>query len=195
MITAVPRISRDERGISFVEMMVASAIAAMVGSLLIAALSMVTRVDRFTSQDSQALGELRTATERFQKELRQARKVYCGCPADDTNVPASTATTVHFWVDYNRDNQQDLVEQLIWRLETASSGTIRLVRTSEKAVADGDPSFVEAIDLVSGSSFAYNQAPPATTVVTLTLRADVSSGSQPSARTVRTQVRLRNATA
>ena len=179
------RFQQDERGISFVEMMVATAIAAMVGSLLIAALSMVTRVDRFTRQDSEALGELRTATERFQKEMRQARKIYA------VELPPSTATTVHFWVDYNRDNQQDLVEKLIWRLETASSGAMRLVRTSEA----GETPFIEAVNLISGSSFAYSPAPPDTTVVTLTLRADVSSGSQPSARTVRTQVRLRNATA
>jgi type II secretory pathway pseudopilin PulG len=181
---------RDERGISFVEMMVATAIAAVVGSLLIAALTMVTRVDRFTRQDSEALGELRTATERFQKELRQARKVYCGCPADDTAVPASTATIIHFWVDYDRDNQQDDVEQLIWKFESASSGTMRLVRTSE---AGGTR--VQAVDLISGSSFAYAPAPPDTTMVTLTLRADVNSADQPSARSIRTQVRLRNATA
>jgi type II secretory pathway pseudopilin PulG len=186
---------QDQRGITFVEMMVATAISAVVGSLLIAALSMVTGVDRFTRQDSEALGELRTATERFQKELRQARKLYCGCPADDTNLPASTATTVHFWVDYDRNNQQEDDEQVIWRLETASSGAIRLVRTTEKAEADGDSPFIQAVGLVSGSSFAYDPAPPDTTVVTLTLRADVSSGSDPSARSVRTQVRLRNATA
>src|SRR5688572_16995202 len=104
------RICRDERGISFIEMMVATAISAVVGSLLIAALSMVTRVDRFTRQDSEALAELRTAAERFQKELRQARKVY-----DSDTPPASTATIVHFWVDYNRDNQQNADEKLIWR--------------------------------------------------------------------------------
>lgn len=179
------RFQQDERGISFVEMMVATAIAAMVGSLLIAALSMVTRVDRFTRQDSEALGELRTATERFQKEMRQARKVY-----DVANPPASSATSVHFWVDYNRDNQQNANEKLIWRLETASGGGMRLVRTSE---AGG--TFVEAVNLRSGSSFTYSPAPPNTTVVMLTLTADVASGAQPSARTVRTQVRLRNATA
>ena len=180
------RLWQDERGITFVEMMVATAIAAIVGLLLIAALSMVTRVDRFTRQDSEALGELRTATERFQKEMRQARKIYTN---DDP--PASTATTVHFWVDYDRNNQQDLEERLIWRLETASSGQMRLVRTS----GAGETPLIQAVNLLSGSSFAYSPAPPDTTAVTLTLTADVSSGSQPSARTVRTQVRLRNATA
>jgi type II secretory pathway pseudopilin PulG len=184
------RLSQDERWITFVEMMVATAIAAVVGSLLLAALSMVTRVDRFTRQDSQALGELRTATERFQKELRQARKIY-----DGLNPPASTSTIVHFWVDYDRNNQQDLDEKIIWRLETASSGSLRLVRTNEDKEGKAEAPFIEAVGLVSGSSFVYTPAPPNTTVVTLTLRADVSSGAQPSARTVRTQVRLRNATA
>lgn len=185
------RLQRDERGITFVEMMVATAISAMVGSLLIAALSMVTRVDRFTREDSEALGELRTASERFQKEMRQARKIY-----DASNAPASTATTVHFWVDYNLDNQQNASERIIWRFETMSSG-MRLVRTT-KAKEDAtppEPPFIEAIGLVSGSSFAYAPAPPDTTAVTLTLRADISSGSQPSGRAIRTQVRLRNATA
>jgi type II secretory pathway pseudopilin PulG len=180
------RVWQDERAITFVEMMVATAISAVVGSLLIAALSMVTRVDRFTRQDSEALAEMRTATERFQKEMRQARKIYTN---DDP--PASTATIVHFWVDYNRNNQQDPEERLIWRLETASSGAMQLVRTSDA----GETPFIEAVNLRSGSSFTYSPEPPDTTVVTLTLRADVSSGAQPSARTVRTQVRLRNATA
>lgn len=182
-------IREDERGITFVEMMVASAISAVVGSLLIAALSMVTRVDKFTREDSEALGELRTATERFQKEMRQARKVY-----DTNDLPASTATIVHFWVDYNRDNQQNADERIIWRLETFSS-RMRLVRTNDQKEAASEAPFIEAVDLVSGSSFSYAPAPPDTTAVTLTLRADVSSGSQPSVRTVRTQVRLRNATA
>lgn len=183
------RLIREEGGLSFVELMVATAIAAMVGSLLLAALSMVTRVDKFTREDSEALGELRTATERFQKELRQARKVY-----DVLNLPASDSSLLHFWVDYNRDNQQTADEKLIWRFETASSG-IRLVRTSEEMEANSEPPLIQAIDLVSGSSFSYSPAPPATTVVTITLRADAGSGSQPSARTVQTQVRLRNATA
>jgi type II secretory pathway pseudopilin PulG len=179
------RIRQNEKGISFVEMIVAMAITAMVGSLLVAAFSMMNRVDRFSQQDTEALADLRTAAERFQKEMRQARKVY-----DTVNAPASTSVLVHFWVDYNRDNQQNLAERLIWRFETASGGKMRLVRTSEA----GD-SRIQATNLVSGSSFTYSPAPPGTTLVTLTLRADVSSGDQPSPRTVRTKVRLRNATA
>lgn len=174
------RLDADERGITLVELMVAMVITVMVGLLLIAALTMVTRVDRFTRQDSEALAELRTATERFQKEMRQARKVYSD----------STSTSAHFWVDYNRDNQQNLSEKLIWRQETVS-GETRLIRTSE---AGG--TIIQALDIVPGSSsFVYVPAPEDTTVVTITLTADVSSGSGPSGRTVRTQVRLRNATA
>lgn len=189
-MTGLDRISRDERGITFVEMMVATAISATVGSLLIAALSMVTRVDRFTRQDSEALAELRTAAERFQKEMRQARKIY-----DIDTPPASTATIAHFWVDYNRDNQQNADERIIWRLQTASLGEMRLVRTNEEKEAAAEDPRVEAIGLVTGSSFVYSPAPPDTTVVTLTLRADINTGDQPSGRTVRTAVRLRNATA
>ena len=188
-MTGLDRIRRDERGITFVEMMVATAISATVGSLLIAALTMVTRVDRFTRQDSEALAELRTAAERFQKEMRQARKIY-----DIDTPPASTATIAHFWVDYNRDNQQNADERIIWRLETASSG-MRLVHTNDEKEAAAEEPRVEAIGLVTGSSFVYSPAPPNTTVVTLTLRADIDTGEQPSGRRVQTAVRLRNATA
>lgn len=184
------RLHSDERGITFVEMMVATVIAALVGSLLVAALTMTTRVDKFTREDSAALGELRTATERFQKEMRQARKVY-----DVLNLPASTPSIVHFWVDYNRDNQQTADERIIWRFETASSGGMRLVRTSDEKEAASEDPFIEAVGLISGSSFSYSPAPPDTTAVTITLRADTGTGSQPSPRTVQTQVRLRNATA
>jgi type II secretory pathway pseudopilin PulG len=188
-MTILDRIRSEERGISFVEMMVATAISAVVASLLIAAMTMVTRVDRFTRQDSEALAELRIAAERFQKEMRQARKVY-----DVDTPPASTGTIAHFWVDYNRDNQQNADERIIWRFETASSG-MRLIRTNDEKEAAGEGPFIQAVGLVTGSSFAYSPAPPDTTAVTLTLRADIAAGNQPSGRTVRTQVRLRNATA
>ncbi len=171
---------RGESGISIVEMMIALFITMIVGGLLTMAVLMVVRVERFTSEDSQSLGELRTATERFLKEVRQARKIY------DT----STGTLIHFWVDYDRDNQQDASEKLIWEL-TTSGGSTTLTRTSE---AGGTPRTI-ASRLAAGSPFTYAPPPPGTTVVRIVLTSITVGSGGPAGRTVRSEVRLRNAVA
>jgi type II secretory pathway component PulJ len=172
------RLLREESGISLPELMVGSFITMLVGALLVASITAALRVEDFTSEDSQALGELRTATERFEKEVRQARKVYVG----------STGDRIQFWVDYDRDNQQDLEEQIIW--EEALQGDRAVL---ERTNAAGSFETLVNSGLEPGTPFSYNLAPPDTTAVTITLIGDVKSGSTPSGRTVRTKVRLRNA--
>ncbi len=175
---------RGESGISIVEMMIALFITMIVGGLLTMAVLMVVRVERFTSEDSQSLGELRTATERFLKEVRQARKIYA----------TSTGTRIHFWVDYDRDNQQDDDEQLFWEL-TTSGGATTLTRTSEADIAVDVPPRTVATRLAAGSPFTYAPPPPGTTVVRIVLTSVTVGSGGPAGRTVRSEVRLRNAVA
>jgi hypothetical protein len=172
------RLLRDESGLTLPELMVASVISMLVGALTVVSITTALRVDDFTREDSEALGELRTATERFEKEVRQARKVYEG----------STGDRIQFWVDYNRNNQQELAEQIIWEEELIGDRAV-LERTN----AAGSFETLVNSGLTPGTPFSYNFPPPETTVVTITLVGDVKSESTPSGRTVRTQVRLRNA--
>lgn len=174
----IGRLLRDESGLTLPELMVGSFITMLVGGLLLMSITTALRVEDFTGEDSQALAELRTATERFEKEIRQARKVY----------ETSTGDRIQFWVDYDRDNQQDLVEQIIW--EEALVGDRAVLHRTNAA---GSFETLVNSGLEPGTPFAYNLAPPATTVVTITLIGDIKSGTTPSGRTVRTRVRLRNA--
>lgn len=172
---------RDERGITLPEIMIAIGILSLVGGVLFMALNSALRVDSFTAEDSQALGSLRTATERFQKELRQARTVY-----DD-----STDQRIRFWVDYDRDNQQDPVERVIWELQVSGpEGTL-----TRETDAGGDQTIVVLNDVLPGSLFTYSPAPPDTTIVNVLLIGEVVSGNRPSPRAIEFDVRLRNAAA
>jgi type II secretory pathway pseudopilin PulG len=181
----IGRLLGDESGMTLPELMVASLISMLVGALMVMVITTALSVDDFTREDSQALAELRTATERFEKEVRQARKVY-GPTVDDP--VGSTGTRIRFWVDYNRNNQQDLEDQIIW--EQVLVGDRAVLRRTNAA---GSFETLVNSGLTPGTPFSYNLAPPDTTVVTITLIGDVKSGSTPSGRTVRTKVRLRNA--
>ena len=172
------RIHRDERGLTLVELLVASVIVAIVGTVLFGALESTMRIESYTSEDSQTLALVRSSLDRLEKELRQARKLYT----------ESTGTLMKMWVDYDRDNQQDPVERITWQLTTVGPSA-RLTRTSDAA---GAPVVVLGRDFVPGTAFQYSPAPPNTSVVTVTFTADVRPGARSDDRTIETRITLRN---
>jgi type II secretory pathway pseudopilin PulG len=174
----VRRLGRSEEGFTLVETLVASTIALLIGSLLITTLVVAMRTEKYTAQDSEALVELRTAMDRLTKEVRQARQVYS----------ASTGTSMQIWVDTDRDYHQDGSERITWALVIVGSEA-ELRRSSS-----GGSTHTVAVQLVPGTAFTYSPAPPSTSSVTVTLTADVQAGSHAAARTLETQVRLRNVT-
>lgn len=171
---------RRDEGVSIVELAIAAGISMVVLAVLFAGAVTVQRTEVVSEDDSRSLGELRVSLERLSKELRQARIVY----AD------STAARIRFWVDRDGDNQQDSVERVIW--ESATVGSRAELRRSTDA---GGGSSVVSDALVPGDLFGYTPAPPATSIVSITLAADVRPGSRAGPRTVNTQVRLRNVAA
>ena len=110
------RLPADERGMTLPEVLIAMVITSVVTSVLLMGTVSIYRGHNFTQQDSASLGALRTSLDRFEKEVRQARIMY-----DD-----STGKLVHVWVDYDRDNQQDDVEQILWEIEDLGSGRAQL---------------------------------------------------------------------
>jgi hypothetical protein len=142
----------------------------------------VYRGHNFTQQDSTSLGALRTALDRFEKEIRQARVMY-----DD-----STTKLVHAWVDYDRDNQQDLAERVYWRIEDLGGDRAQLTRATE---ASPTP-VVVARNLVfdaSAADFEYNATPVEETTLIRVRFVARAVGSLAGERTVTTEVTLRNA--
>lgn len=173
------RLHGSEAGFTLVELLVASVVMALVSAVAIAGIWALQRTEDYTRADSEALGALRVAMSRFEKELRQARRVY----------PGSVGTHISFWVDSDRDNQQDPAERISWTVEDMGGGESRLVRSTD---AGGSSAYVTRF-LVTGDVFTYQPAPPDTTLVGVGFTADVEGGAGAAARSVETEVRLRNA--
>ena len=172
----------NERGVSLVEVLIATVITGIVLSVLVGGTIVTYRTQNFTQQDSASLGALRSALDRFEKEVRQARVMYAG----------SSAKTVLIWVDYDRDNQQDLEERITWTIEDLGSDRAQLTRATD---AEPAPRIISS-NLVfdaSAAEFGYNDpSPQAATLISVRFTAR-ASGSLSGKRTVETEVRLRNA--
>jgi type II secretory pathway pseudopilin PulG len=164
-----------------VELAVAMAIASVVSVVLFAALVTLQRTEVYTEQDSRALAELRVNVDRFARELREARRVYSGS--------STTARSIKFWVDDDRDNQQDPAERVTWAVTTVD-GDGQLTRTTDVSGDTPDP---VSTDIVVADAFAYTPAPPGTVRIDVALQADVDEDRLANRRTVRTVIRLRNA--
>ena len=164
------------------EVLIAMVITSVVTTVLLMGMVAVYRGHNFTQQDSSSLGALRTSLDRFEKEVRQARVMY-----ND-----STAKRVHVWVDYNRDNQQDPVERILWEIEDLGSNRAQLTRATEAAPAP----VVVSRNLVfnaDAADFKYNEPiVEEATIITVQFVAR-AAGSLAGERTVTTRVRLRNA--
>jgi type II secretory pathway pseudopilin PulG len=172
---------------TLVEVLVAIILTSIVTMALVAGTSAIYRGRNFTSQDADSLGALRTAMDRFEKEVRQARRIYSD----------STAKRVHLWVDYDRNNQQNPDERIAWAIEDLGGNRAQFTRDT-----DASAPRVAVRDLVfdaAATDFHYNLAdagddPSTSTLVTITLVAR-GQGHLAGERSVRTEVRLRNATA
>jgi Tfp pilus assembly protein PilW len=197
-----------ETGMTLVELLVVVLLTGIIAAVMVAAFIVTTRSDRQTGQDAQSLANLRIATDRIEKDLRQARRVYMD----------SNATRLRIWVDSDRDNQQDLAERITFSLTTdnglapaVGGSTATLRRTT---AAPGAPNMIMASGMQlfpTSATFEYrntvNPSTPAftpvagptatwtdTSLVKVTLAADEAPGPYPGPRTLLTEVRLRNAT-
>jgi len=189
---------------TLVELLVVMLIMGIVGTIMMMAIMMTSRTDRQTDQDLRALNDLRLASTHMQRDLRQARRLYMD----------STATRVHFWVDEDRDNQQEPSERINYEIVTRDGGPpvaegspAMLVRYTDAApsqrfvVSEQMQLFpATALDrLTFQYSPTFTPAPTPstewarTTLVTLTFAADAAPGPYPGTRTLRTNIRMRNA--
>lgn len=180
MTTLLHRFSADEEGFSLAELLVTLSIMSIVGILVVTLLITALRTDDYSRQETSALDELRFATEFMTKEIRQARLVY----------PDSTDQYLHIWIDYDIDNQQDADERIVYEIDTTGT-TPTLIRYSEAGTATRR---ILMEGVVVAPIFTYEPAFPAVPrIVGMTLQADVDPTSEPNARTVMSEVRIRNA--
>jgi type II secretory pathway pseudopilin PulG len=197
-------------GWTLVELMVGIVLSTVALTVMLQGFTLLQRTSTTLDEDSRAVSSLRTATDTMVRDLRAARRVYMD----------STATRLHFWVDTNRDNQQDASERITYAVTSDTGATPnvagvpgRLVRstdattTANRVVSDDAQLFASSGGVVVpvftyGPALAVDPASPTgalswstVTLVTITLAADEAPGPYPAARTLQTGVRLRNATA
>jgi len=190
---------------TLVELMIATLLTGLLVSVMLTAFVVTSRTERQTGQDTQALASLRLVNDRIARELRQARRVY----AD------STGTRLHVWIDADRDNQQDPSERITFEITTnsgsapaAAGSTSTITRTTDASGATKVPIATNMqlfpVSASSPATFVYSPTFTAVTapsitwtdvsLVAITTAADDAPGPFPAPRTLKTEMRLRNAT-
>lgn len=167
MIRRLP--TAGDRGITLVELMVASLGALIIGAVMLSWLVNVSQTDEYEQQASIALEEMRTAKGRLVKDLRFA---------DAVNAPA-----IPHEVEISIEG--DIV---IWRFEADGTLTRNVSGTPSQHAAN----LVYDIAAGPGSSRFLYDNPAAPTQVTIELVADIESTQGPDPKQIRTDVHLRN---
>ncbi len=178
---------RDQDGVTLPELLVTMALLSVVTGGLILGMTGLYRGSRYTNQDSDTLAALRITLDRFEKEVRQARRILTG----------SGPKHAYFWVDYNGDYSQQASERIHWEVQDIGAGRARFVRWTDAA-----PAVVRSLsgDLVfdaGETNFEYPRDDPSrpleeVTSILVSLTA-LGEGTLAEERSVRTEVRLRNA--
>lgn len=170
---ALHALRREEQGLTLVELLTAMFVAALAVAVLAVWVSTVFRANLSQEQDFEVLNEMRFAKAEMVREIRFATAV----------LPTTTPNTIDIWID--RDGSggsgpDQPGEQVTWQVV----GTT-LVRYED---ADATATRVLVENLVVGAtniSVSGNLA-------TIQLTADVDPSIPPDARTIKTQVHLRN---
>lgn len=191
---------RDDGGFTLVELLVALVLFGIIGTLTLTAVINTQHDYRLAGDQAQGLSDVKVASERLARDIRDARAVVCDNAASD---PTCTRH-LQLWIDYNSDYVQDPGEVVTWQIvpETAGlgicgpTGHCTLLRTVNGTSA------VEARTIVTNVAFTYDVlpatsfAPPAgqphTRLVNTTMTYDAltKGGTQP--KQVSFTARLRN---
>lgn len=192
--------ARGDRGVTLVETLVVMVLLTIISTVLTRALIDSHKVVRIVEDQTQGLADVRIASERLGRDIRQARSVVCnpiGTPAPVTAADPTCQFHLQLWVDGNSDYVQQAAETVTWSLEASSRpDQFDLVRT----VGVG-PGQVQARTIVVQVAFGYDLPPlsvaPApgavhTSVVNVDMTYDSNVRSGSASKTVSFTGRLRN---
>lgn len=193
-------VRRREDGLTLVELLITIVIMGFIGAIVTSAMVGTHEIFRSTEDQSAGLQDVRVASERLGRDVRDARAVLCN-PAgtDPALVAADPGCLSHLqvWIDYNSDYKQQATETVTWRLQPRAGSTyFDLVRSV------GGASFVvEARTIIDQVAFTYDVVPAATqpaagaahtTTVNTNMTYDARRAGGTSSRTVTFTARLRN---
>jgi prepilin-type N-terminal cleavage/methylation domain-containing protein len=193
----------DERpadsGVTLVEMLVVMILLSIVGTLVVRATLDSHKLVRITNDQTEGLQDVRVASERLSRDLRDARSVLC----NPTGTPAALAAAdpnclyhLQMWIDYNSDYVQQAAETVTWELKAGShAGQYDMTRSVNGS------SVTEARTIVTQLAFGYDLQPGATppapgaahtTTVNVNMSYDSELSTGTTTKTVSFTGRLRN---
>lgn len=195
------RARRDDRGVTLVETLIVMVLLAIVSTLVTRAVIDSHKVVRIVEDQTQGLADVRIASERLGRDIREARSVVCNPPGTPAALVTSDPTCqrhLQIWVDYNSDYVQQVSETVSWSL----TPSVRPNQFDLSRRVGGGADVVQARTIVTNVAFAYQPvqpltaAPPPgaahTTVVNVDMTYDSNTRSGTQNKTVSFTGRLRN---
>lgn len=187
-------------GVTLVETLIVMILLAIVSTLVTRAVIDSHKVVRIVDDQTQGLADVRVASERLGRDIREARSVVCnpaGTPSALATADPSCQYHLQLWIDYNSDYAQQADETVTWSLDSSSRpGQYDMVRTVGSAAG-----VVQARTIVVQVAFSYDVAPlatapppgaPHTSVVRVNMTYDANLRSGTQNKTVSFTGRLRN---
>lgn len=186
---------------TLVELVVAMSLLAVIGLFVTSTLVTSNTVLLKSSDQSAGLQDVRVASERVARDIREARAVECVIPSwipSSAGLSTDTTCTYHLvlWIDSNDNYVQDTGEMVAWYLVPDGSGHYDLMRQTQNGSA-----IEEAHTIVRQVAFSYDY-PPGTTVptagsqhttlVTVAMTYDAMLSTGTTSKTVTFSVRVRN---
>ncbi len=194
------RSCRDDRGVTLVETLIVMILLAIVSTLVTRAVIDSHKVVRIVEDQTQGLADVRIASERLGRDIREARSVVCnpaGTPAPIVAADPTCEDHLQLWIDYDSDYAQQADETVTWSLDTSTRpDQFDLVRTVGAGAGQ-----VQARTIVIQVAFGYDLPPTATapapgaahtTVVNVNMTYDSNTKSGTQNKTVSFTGRLRN---
>lgn len=200
MPTNLRRMRRSaDQGITLVEVLLVMVLLAIVSTLVTRAVLDSHRVVRLTDDQTQGLADVRVASERLGRDIREARSVLCnptGTPAALTSADPTCLYHLQLWIDENSNYVQEVAETVTWSLDAGTSpDQFDLVRSV------GGASQVQARTIFYQLAFQYDLQPPSiapppgaahTTRVDVNMTYDSVKNGGTTPKTVSFTGRLRN---
>lgn len=173
-------LTAGDDGVTLVELTVAFFMLSIIAAVMINWMIQVSQADEFEQQSAVALEEMRYAKSQLTKELRFAESI---------DVASSDAHAVKVWVDEDGDASAQPAELVTWWF--AADGTLMRDTDSALDVPERRASNLvyDAAAAAGSSRFSYDAAYE---VVTIELVSDVDTATGPEAKSIHTEVHLRN---
>jgi len=144
----------EDRGVSLVEVLVASGITMVVLTLVTTAVIGAFRLHSATDDETSGQFDVRTTIERLGRDVRNARSIDAG----------ATASRLVLWIDSDSDYSKDAAEIITWELVGPVNGHYEVRRSAQGGVSRLQSSLV-----VSNLAFTYKASARDTTILAVPL--------------------------